>query len=247
MRGRRCRAVVVAAVLALALGACGGDDGGGDGGGGEAATTAPRRGPLPDECPDEVPFQLAIAGGEALPGIDGPAFEVTTAQAVPFPIVPDPEGELGEEEAAQQAAETNLLGYTLYLTDFPFTEDDLDAFGLRPTPPDGTLVALTVVPPTLEPLAAGDTVTGGRPEYETAATLGTVSTYYATATVEQAPFLSTSADAPGRVEVLHVDDDWLCVRWTEAGQVSSDDGGGTYEVDQVVAGRLLARVTTPTR
>ena len=250
MQPRIGRGVALLAVATLLV-ACGGGGGGDDDGGSSGDTDAPTTttteaaAALPDECPTDLPVTVGIEGGEALPGIDGATFEATHAATQPFPIVPDPDQELGPAEAVEQGEETDLVGYSVYLTDFAFDADDVGLLGITP-PDDGTVLVLSVVPPTLDGLAVGDTITAGQPDYDTFSTLATVSTLYDTGTVEDHPFLSTTADDEGTVEIIHLDDDWLCVRWTATGQINDPSGEpSSYAIDEVVAGRLLSRASLP--
>jgi hypothetical protein len=207
-----------------------------DGGGGTAAAD------LPEQCPTETPFTVPVEGGENLPGIDGPEFQAAAAVASAQPIVPDPDGEMTPEEIEAVAADTDLVSYTIYVADFPLT-DSLSSFGVR-VPDDGTLLGFTVLPPTEAGLSVGDVVTGGTPEFESVTTFATLGVYYETGTAEDTPNLASDRLVdPGEAEVLHLDDEWICVRWSQGGELFGGDGDGEWQIDTVVAAPIEVRQT----
>ena len=237
---KRAGIVGLGLALVLVLVGCGGDDGGGDAdrggdGGGDAAAE------LPAECPDG-PVRVAIEGGELLPGIDGPEFAATSQLVTVNPIVLEevPEGDI---DAAREAAEaTDLLSYSIYLADYELDEDSLGLLGLSSPPEGGTHLAFTVVPPTEEPLATGDVVEAGTPEFESTTTFATMGLLYETGdTAGDSVFLGSDTEGSGEAEILYVDDEQLCLRFTQEGTIFGGDAEGTWSVDTVVAGPIGPR------
>jgi hypothetical protein len=231
-------------VLLLAA-ACSNDSDSGAGGGEDAdngATTTAAAAPLPEECTIDPPFEIPITGGELLPGVDGPTFEVQDAAALAIPITPDPDGELTFETGRAAAAETDLLGYTVYVADFSLDDAGVEGgFGLT-APVDGTYIGFTLIPPTLDPIATGDVLDVDVPEYESVTTFGVVGVTYATEVAEEFPSLSFDPSNPGRAEVLHVDDEWVCFTFTKEGDLFGGDAEGEWAIDTVLSAPIVARM-----
>lgn len=234
-------------LLAVGVAACGSDDGGGrdarvaSGTSSEEAASGPGD-RLPAGCVLDTPVSLTIEGGEVLPGIDGSRFEATTVIGSLQPIVPDPAGELDLEEATRRAAETELVAYTVFLADFPIDDDDIGNFGVT-APDNGTAIAFTVVPPSLRALAAGDVIQGGVPDYDTRTTFTTVGTLYQTGTSPDEPRLAIADADPGEAKVLFLDDERICLSWSQRGPIL---GGGTddeWSIDTTIAAELGPRLT----
>lgn len=246
----RARAAVVAlAVGLLAVAGCGDDGDGaaaegdpagaladaGDENGGDADPAAE----LPEACPAELPYEIELVSEASLPGVVDGTFEAVSAVAVAQPLLPG-EDDLGFEEARQRAAETDLLSYSVYLADGPLA--DADVSGLAITPPEGaTLLGFSVVPPTETPLAIGDVVPGGRPDYDSITTLANLGVSIRTDVTDDAPAFATDGES-GEAEILHLDEDWICLRYEQEGSVfGGADNGATWSVDVVVAGPIVAR------
>lgn len=236
MRGRG--AVAAAALALVATGGCS-DDSGGQGAGGD----------LPAACDTETPLTIEVEGGEHLPGIDGPQFVATSIASSVQPILPDPDADPGDvdlDAVKREAAETDLVAYTVHLADFDLGPDDLAMFGVTP-PADGTLLSLTVVPPTEAGLATGDVVEGGRPEFESTTTFATLGMFYDSGLndPDDGVFLGTEGEDAGRAEILHVDDERLCLSFSQSGPIFGTDTDAQWSIDLTVATELGPRQTLP--
>lgn len=225
---RGARVLLGAAVGALVLAGCGG--GSGDGAG-STTTTAPK---LPAAC-QGPPATFDLQGGGDRPA-GGASFSVTDAVARRVAVLP---GEMAFDPAAlsgleKKAAVTPLAAYTLYLGDFDLDTEAIGGVGATPiAPAEGqTLGAVTVVPPTETPLATGDAVAAGKPDYATNQSLATLS---AAVVADGAPPKPAAGEVAGTVELLHVGDDALCA----AVDVTVSDGG---EVVAKVKGTISAPV-----
>jgi hypothetical protein len=210
------------------------------------STDAPPAG-LPPECV-ETPYDLAVSA-TGIDGLDG-EFTVATAYAKPQPIVPDPDqgGDGGDgqsqedfleavEESKQLAAETDLLLYAIWLADFPFEESDIAFLGGPRPEAGGTVFALTIVPTDEGGFAAGDTVNATAEfGYDTFTTFAPMGSYMLTDLAPES-FVLYIGDPPGTAEILHLDEDWICVRWDDAASTRQPDG------DLTISGTILAPLT----
>ena len=247
------RWLVVLSVLALVAAACGGGDsdeadanGGGDGGdgGSEVSTSVADAPGLPDGCDNGTPLQVTVDG---FPELSGP-FEVAGGVALPFPVLPGdgPLVDLSDEELAAAVEASDLVGYTIAATDFPYSVEDAGSFyGLFSTPtlPEqgGTTVLMTVIPPA-GPLAAGSVVEVGTPlSYADELQTTAVSTgvFLETNRVDEAPFLGGDpADFTGSVEVLAITGEAVCLSWSTSSPLFGEDGA-FVTVSGVVSAPLL--------
>lgn len=200
---------------------------------------------LPAEC-TAAPFDIELTI-DALPEYAG-AFTVTGAAGTATPIVPNGDGSLDDLDIAEWnelGAETDLLAYSQWIGDHEFGPDDVGFLG-GPTPPTGAItLGLSVVPPTEDGLAAGDVVShSDEIAYDAITTFGTVGAYFQGAEGVDTFFLVDLLDPEqgGTAEVLHVDDDWLCIAWDLAGETSNPEG--TYTIRGTVL-TPLERQTTP--
>ena len=94
---------------------------------------------LPTGCDNSTPLQVSVDGVAELTG----DFAVAGGVALPFAILPGdgPLIDLSEDELAAAVDASDLRGYTLAVTDFPYGPDDAGEFyGLfsSPTLPDTT-------------------------------------------------------------------------------------------------------------
>lgn len=150
------------------------------------------------------------------PLVGAPDFKVTHALARRVPILTgrDEPGRTPKERKELEAAATKskLALYQIFLADFRFTRRAVNGpfSGVFPTvvpTGDGTVVALSIVPPKKRGFKAGDGVTVGEQlEYETFTTFATIGLQVITAQGQ-----SRSGTPAGRVEILEVDDDEICV------------------------------------
>jgi len=229
----------LALLLGLAVVSCGGDD---DGASGDSADAGGDDRPgVPAECPDGASQAVEIDSGAELPGIDGSRFEATSTLVGVTPIVledvPD-----GDVEAAQEAAaETDLLAYTVYVADYELDDSQVGPLGISP-PADGTVLSFSIVPPTEEPLATGDVIQAGTPEFDSTTTFGTVGVQYQTGADDQVVGFAADTEGSGSAEVLHLDDDQLCLRFSQEGTIFGGAADGTpWAIETVVGGPLAPR------
>jgi hypothetical protein len=210
--------------------------GGGGGSDDDAAQTteAPAAVELPAECV-AAPVTVDVrAEGERPAGSE--AFEATDVVALRTPILP---GEMAFDGSGlsglQSKAEiTPLAAYSVYLADFEVPRAELTGVSLgRITPPAGQTVAvLSMVPPSEAGLATGDVITSGELGFETTSTLTPLSL---TVFTDGDTTGMASTDVTGQAEVLHVDDEQLCVAF----DVTFENQG---EVVYTGAGTVLAPV-----
>jgi hypothetical protein len=200
---------LVAVGLVVAAGACGGSDDGRSAGGSSSGGSG---GELPAAC-REAPVTMRL---EAL--TDPPAgdadFEVTDAVARRIPILAgesqstsDPD-ELAEQQA--WAANTDLALFSIYLADFEIDRGLLEGFGFGDVDPEpgGTIGALAIVPTTEDGFATGDVARSGELEYDVNTTFTSLGL---TIRSEEHDEPEAFTDALGRVEILSLDDDTICV------------------------------------
>lgn len=201
------RSVAVAALFVLAACGGGGSDPSSGGDGGDGA------GGLPERC-ERPPVTMRLeAGGTAPAG--GEQVEVRDAVARRVPILPgvgtasDPEEIAANEEAA---AATDLALYQVYLSDSEIDRSILTSSGFGVVEPQsGELVAqLGLVPESEEGFSHGDVVDNdGEFEYEADTTFGEL-----TLTVlsgDEPASVQGYDTTEGQVEILHVDDQVLCL------------------------------------
>jgi hypothetical protein len=200
-------ALLLAGSLATAtLAGCGGGGGSDD----EAATTTEPEVEVPAECVAAPVTVEAVAAGERPAGSE--SFEATDVVALRTPILP---GEMAFDGSGlsglQSKAEiTPLASYSVYLADFEVPREEIAGRSLGiVTPPAGqTLAVLSLVPPTEAGLATGDVIANGELGYETNSSLSQLSlAVYADGDTTG----MASTDVIGQAEVLHVDDEQLCV------------------------------------
>lgn len=217
MDRRRASAILFAATALLT--ACGGDDGGEDGGESvdpedpgtttaEAGAVSPDPGaPLPTGCPEDVPYDIEIR-------LDGEGARVTMT-------------------VVDSIALRRLDGraWTVYLADFEMPDNTSWAFTTPEVPAGGTLVATGLdvfnapdadALPVLEVGATGG-LFGEVGEGETATFVNVPSDRPGT----------TSVDQTGESELLHLDDDRICLR-TEITGESGLEFVGTLGADDIV-------------
>lgn len=227
--------MVVASVAAIAMAgvACGG---------GESSSSAPTTegSQLPEACA-EVPFTMQLQAFTP-PPTGSAELEITDAVARRVPILPnaDTASDAAQIQAqADEAAATDFALYNIYVADFPIDRSPIEGYGFGEVEPEpgGTLGVISIIPPTTEPLAAGDVITDGELAYETVTTFAPVSL-----TVESTehPLGDGYSDVAGQVEILHLDDEQLCVavdlELTNAGEPVVT-GKGTFVAPIVRADR----------
>lgn len=189
-----------------ALAGCGGGGGSDE----DAAPTTEPAAELPAECVGAPVTVEAVAAGERPAGSE--AFEATDVVALRTPILP---GEMAFDGSGlsglQSKAEiTPLAAYSVYLADFDVPREEIAgrALGVLAPPAGQTLAVLSLVPPTEAGLATGDVITAGELGYET----NTSFTQLALAVyVDGSTTGMAYTDVTGQAEVLHVDDEQLCV------------------------------------
>lgn len=194
--------------FALLLASCGGNGGGGPGpGGGDGGQD------LPAECP-QTPFTMRLEADyeEALGGEE---FTVQDAVARRVPILPGLEPTDDPDEIAareEQAAQTDLALYTVYLSDAQIDRTAIEGFGFGLVEPEpGQLVAsLSIVPSDEAGFEAGDVVDAdGDFEYDPTTTLAELSLIVSTAEEPQ-PFQAID-ETEGQVEVVALTEDAICL------------------------------------
>jgi hypothetical protein len=257
-------------LLALVAAACGGDGSGNSAAEATAdatvtadatapeteATTAAESGVAPSGLPEEcieAPFELEVTA-DAIAGLDGP-FTVDTAFAKPQPIVPDPDqgGESTEQSVEElqaeidrsklEAAETDLVLFGMWLADFPFDEGDIGLFGGPDPEPGGTVLGLSIVPTETSGFATGDTISAADDlQYDTFTTFAPMGSYLVT-DIEPDASLVYQGEPSGSAKVLHLDENWICVSWDDAGSTRSPDG--TISISGVITAPLTAREELP--
>ncbi len=202
-------------------------------------------GPLPDECVI-APTTLTIEGE----GVPIGSLDVVSGYAKPIPIVPNGDGsldDLGIAEMNDLGAETDLLLYTIYLSDFEIDPSSISNFS-GPSPDEGTgdtTIGFTVVPTSEHGIATGDVITAeDELAYDPITTFAPMGVFFES---DAAPdgFFSTSAPNDGTVEVLHLSEDYLCLAWTQSGDFNDGEASGTWSIDAVVAAEMLDRSDLP--
>lgn len=206
--------------LAVITAACGGGDGdstateAANGGTSSDGAAPAENSDRPSECDRDLPYTVRAEGLNE-PTAGSPEFEVTHAFAQRIPVVPGESGNIlegAEKEAAdEEARTTDLAIYAIHLADYPLERDQFDGFGFaRPEVPEGgTLAVVSILPPTLDGLQAGDVVRHGEPQFESVTTFSTLSAVVQTA--ERDNFDNAFTDMDGQVEVLALDDESICV------------------------------------
>jgi hypothetical protein len=228
----RRRWYVLSFALALVAAACGGGD--------DAASD------LPAGCDNSSPLQVSFDGVLELSS----EFTAVGGVALPFALIPGEESlvDLSDEELAAAVELSDLVGYAIAVTDFPYGVDDAGSFYSlfsSPTLPEegGTVIMLTVIPPNV-PLASGSVVEVGTPlayEDQMQSTLVSTSVFFTTNRVEDVPFLGGApTDFTGTVEVLAIADGTICVSWSTSSPVFSGDELGFATVSGVVSAPLQA-------
>ena len=208
---------------------------------GEAAVPAG----LPAECvqaPTE--FEFTMTGSDTYTG----AFSVEAAAGSATPIVPNGDGSLDDltpQEFNELGAESSLLLYTQYIGDHSFSADE-NGFLSGPEPPAGSItLGLTVVPISASGLATGDVIAStDEREYDSITTFGTVGVFFQPPEGTETYFVVNNMDEAqgGSAEVLYVDDEWLCVNWSLAGETREPEG--TYSLNGTIL-TTFERKTTP--
>jgi len=171
----------------------------------------------------------AAAGGDACAGppvtmriekaaavaAGGAEFEVTHALARRVPIVPDPKGGTTSdpdeiEELTEKARTTNLALYSMYLADFRIPRRELKSFGFAQIEPEpgGTLAVVTIVPKRRKGFSEGDAVRDGNLGYDTTTTFAPLGLVVESTGSEER---DTFTDVEGRVKILSLDDDRICL------------------------------------
>ncbi len=167
---------------------------------------------LPAACEPGDSVVTAWGGGDH--PTRGDELNVVSTFAQGRYIAPNAAG-LGSAESLphrEAAVELGFESYVIWITDFPMDDHAMAEVFLVPdaTPTGGTRATVQVLPPTLEPLRAGDVVEVGDREWESATTFP--STLYG---MVESDTRSMSANVissgEGRVEILALDHDTLCV------------------------------------
>jgi hypothetical protein len=199
---------------------------------------------LPTACtaaPVEIDFTMS-----ALPEYPGP-FTAQSAIGQATPIVPNGDGSLDDLDISgfnALGAETDLLMYTQWVGDHPFDFDDLGFISGPEAPAGSVTLGLTVVPTSATGLAAGDLISSGDEfEFDSITTFGSVGLFFQPDEGVETYFLVNNLDETqgGTAEVLYVDDEWLCIDWSLAGETR--DPEGTYSMSGVLLTQLERQVT----
>jgi hypothetical protein len=163
---------------------------------------------------DAPPTTMRIeAAGNPVIGDD--RFEVVDGVARRVAILPKASADVSNRKARDKltarAAGTGLALYSVYLADFKIPRRDVEGFTLGRVDPKagGTIGTLTIVPPKKRGLREGDTVTDRELAYDTTTTFGAVGVTVDSDPVP--PSTRTFDDVAGRVEILELDDDEICV------------------------------------
>lgn len=164
------------------------------------------------KCPTP-PLEITILPAPV--GVTGPAaFEVTDAVTRRVPIVPRPSGaRIDAEELDQlreEAAETDLALYTMYLADFDVPRKELKGFGFGDvSAPDGkTVAALTIVPTEKNGFEAGDVAEVAPFEYDATTTFAPLS-LVVSSSGEQASY--AYSDVEGKVKIRKLSERSICL------------------------------------
>ncbi len=202
---RGCRRVwpglVLAGVVAVAPGAT-------------VADAAVRGSAAPPASCQKPPVTMRLEALGAAPA-GAAAFAVTDAVARRVPIVPRPGGGTTEDpkelaRLRKEAARTSLALYSVYLADFRIPRRELSGFGFGLVTPkgDGTIATLSLVPTKRRGFSVGDVVRATALRYDTTTTFAALSLTVTDAT-SGTPGAFT--DVEGRVKILALDDDTICV------------------------------------
>lgn len=207
----RRNAVVLLTVVAVFVAACGGDDGdsGSGSGSGDVPTTtvSDEAVALPAACPDALPFDVEIR----LDG-DGARETMTVVDAI-----------------ALRRFEGRA--WTVYLADFDLPDDTSWSFAVPEVPAGKTLVATGLDAfnaPDADALPILDVGSTGGLFSEVGD--GATATFF-NVTAERAG--STSVDQTGSTELLHLDDDVVCLAVDITGE-SGLELVGTYTATEIV-------------
>ncbi len=219
------RSFIALCVLAVALAGCGGDDdtstetAESDTGDSTASSDSDTtESTVPDGCPAE-PFTAEIQLDNEFAG--EPSVPLTTMEIVDtFAIQIDEAGS----------------AFTIYLADYELDRAAFDDPFYTPEPGDGqTLVTVFVTAfnaeEALAPLAAGDVVTGSS-EFDTRV-LNVIA--------QQGAALYNSGNPDGQIEILAVDDSYLCAAIDYFDLVDPNDPASAQQ--KIVRGSFTAEVT----
>ena len=242
------RFIATVALIALSVAACGGSSSSSspDSTGGNESASGPAvvDDSLPAECDNKTPLRVTVPGVPELSG----DFAVAGGVVLPFAILPGPGSlidlSLDEIEAAVDASE--LRGYAMAVTDFPYGLDDAGSFYSlfsRPSLPEsgGTTIVLTVIPPE-GPLAAGSVIAVGTPlSYDADLQTSAASTgEYIESNRAEVPMLGGSpTDFSGSVEVIAITEHSVCLSWSTRAPTFGSDEVGFVTIEGVASAPLL--------
>ena len=105
-------------------------------------------------------------------------------------------------------------------------------------------LGVTVVPTSATGLAVGDIISSGDEfEFDSITTFGSVGLFFQPAEGVETYFFVDNLDETqgGTAEVLYVDDEWLCIDWSLAGETGEPEG--TYSMSGVLLTQLERQVT----
>lgn len=222
----RTRLTVGVAVLALTAAACSGgsdgeastsgkaesatsasasgDAGAGDTGAGDAAGSTAG---LPAQCTPAPYTVTAVRDGSKPAG--SAEFSVTSAAAIPVPLVPNADNAIPFDEVMQLGETTDLLLYSLIFADETIDTATLDMFsGYTPVGAGKARGFISIAPTTNAPLKAGDVITPGELELGLQTTLSQVGMDFKSTPDELNAYLES---AVGQVTILGLTDSAICI------------------------------------
>jgi hypothetical protein len=254
----RTRFTVGFAVLALTAAACSGGSGGetstsakaesaatdsasgdagtGDTGAGDAAGSTAG---LPAQCTAAPYTVTALRDGSKPAG--SAEFSVTSAAAIPVPLVPNADNAIPFDEVMQLGETTDLLLYSLIFADEAIDTATLDMFsGYTPVGAGKARGFISIAPTSNAPLKAGDVITPGELELGLQTTLSQVGMDFKSTPDELNAYLES---AVGQVTILGLTDSAICIDADLSWKYSDfgSDALGTLQLKGIFTAPLAPR------
>lgn len=223
VRNIRARIAVCCALLALTAAACSGgsdekvdtsgnggsvaaesDAGSADTGTGDGADSTAG---LPAQCTAAPYTVTALRDGSKPAG--SAEFGVTSAAAIPVPLVPNADNTIPFDEVMQLGDTTDLLLYSLIFADEPIDAASVDMFsGYTPVGTGKARGFISIAPTSNAPLKAGDVITPGELELGLQTTLSQVGMDFKSTPDELTAYLES---AVGQVTILGLTESAICI------------------------------------
>jgi hypothetical protein len=236
------------AILALPLAACGGGDNKANGPRRtEAATTGSTAGTegagdtsgLPAQCVAAPYTVTALRDGSKPAG--SAEFSVTSAAAIPVPLVPNADNAIPFDEVMKLGDTTDLLLYSVIFADESIDIAAVDMFsGYTPVGAGKSRGFISIAPTSNAPLKAGDVIKPGELKLGLQTTLSQVGMDFKSAPDELNAYLET---AVGQVTILGLTESAICID-ADLSWKYSDFGSealGTLQLKGIFTAPLAAR------